>query len=723
MAGWNAENGAGSAGAGAVTLLAGTSFCISSANGDMDPARPHGVFFRDTRFVSGWALSINGSPVESLGNTTVEPFRANFIGRAARTDGLADSHLLIERRRSLYGGVQEDLIVRNYSGATVQCSVALTVGADFADLFEVKDGRTRHEVGHAARRDGETLVIKSALQGHRRMVTIAAPGATIGGHTITYQVAIAPHGYWSAPITITPSIDGIGPESDLSGSGHVQPANLPEERLLAWHSHVPTAKLGNDAVAKVLQRSREDLGSLRIFDPDHPNRVVVAAGSPWFMALFGRDSLLTSFMALPLDPSLALGTLQTLADKQGRVVNNPSEEEPGRILHEVRFGASTGLALGGGNAYYGSVDATPLFVTLAGELTRWGFQSDVTRSLLPAVDRALEWIRDYGDIDGDGFVEYARATEHGLINQGWKDSWDGINFADGTMAVAPIALCEVQGYVYTAYLSRALMAQDAGDTDLAAQWGARAAALKKDFNERFWLPERGYFAIALDRNKQPVDACASNMGHCLWSGIVDEDKAVLVAERLMSEEMFTGWGVRTLASNMAAYNPASYHNGSVWPHDNALIAAGLMRYGFVEEAQRLATGLLDAAEAFGGRLPELFCGLDRATYPAPVPYPASCSPQAWAAATPIHLMRILLGFDPCLSHGGLWLAPKLPEGFGDVMIGNVPLSGARISVEVSDGNVVVGGLPDSIALHLETRKPLSDLLDVHRVESGPLGED
>ncbi|WP_427017901.1 glycogen debranching N-terminal domain-containing protein [Pseudarthrobacter sp. P1] len=723
MAGWNAENGAGSAGAGAVTLLAGTSFCISAANGDMEPARPHGVFFRDTRFVSGWTLAINGSPVESLGNTTTDPFRANFIGRAARTDGLADSHLLIERRRSLYGGVREELTVRNYSGGTAQCSVALTVRADFADLFEVKDGRTRHELGHTARHDGDLLVIESARQGQHRMVTIAAPGATIDSHTITYQVDIAPQGYWSATLTITPSIDGIGPEADIPASERVLSAALPEERLLAWQSHVPTAKLANDAVAKVLQQSREDLGSLRIFDPDHPGRVVVAAGSPWFMALFGRDSLLTSFMTLPLDPSLALGTLQTLADRQGREVNPRSEEEPGRILHEVRFGASTGLALGGGSAYYGSVDATPLFVTLAGELTRWGFQSDVTRSLLPAVDRALDWIRDYGDADGDGFVEYARATDHGLINQGWKDSWDGINFADGTMAAAPIALCEVQGYVYTAYLSRALMAQDAGDADLAAQWGARAAALKEEFNERFWLPERGYFAIALDRNKQPVDSCASNMGHCLWSGIVDDDKAALVAERLMSKEMFTGWGVRTLASNMAAYNPASYHNGSVWPHDNALIAGGLRHYGFVGAAQRIATGLLDAAEAFGGRLPELFCGLDRTAYPVPVPYPASCSPQAWAAATPIHLMRILLGFDPCLSHGGLWLAPKLPAGFGDVRIGNILLAGSRISVEVSGGSVVVGGLPDSIGLHLGTRKPLSDLLDVHRVGAGQQQED
>lgn len=714
MTGWNADNGAGSAGPGSVTLLAGTSFCISAANGDMDPLHPHGVFFRDTRFVSRWELGINGRPVESLGNTIIDPFRAAFIGRAARSDGLADSNLLVERRRSIDGGIVEDMTVTNHSVDIAKCSVAVSVGADFADLFEVKEARAPHSPRHIVRGVGSALTIEAVRHGRHQQISIDAPGSLIVGQSITYQTDIAPQGTWTCRITMTPSIDGIGPDMD----GAIRAQDIPEERLLAWQSHVPTALLSNAGLAKILQTSQEDLGSLRIFNPEHPGRVVVAAGSPWFMALFGRDSLLTSFMALPLDPSLALGTLRTLADKQGQKVDARSEEQPGRILHEVRFGVSTGLALGGGSAYYGSVDATPLFVTLAGELARWGFQSDVTRSLLPAIDRALEWIETYGDADGDGFVEYARATDHGLINQGWKDSWDGITFANGSLAVAPIALCEVQGYVYTAYLSRALMAQDAGDSELATHLGDKAAALKDAFNERFWLPRHGYYALALDRDKNAVDSCASNMGHCLWSGIVDDDKAGAVAERLMSKEMFTGWGVRTLSSAMAAYNPASYHNGSVWPHDNALIASGLMRYGFEEEAQRIASAIVDAAEAFGGRLPELFCGLDRDSHPTPVPYPASCSPQAWAAATPIQLMRTLLRFDPCLPHGGLWLDPILPPRFGDVRMANVPLAGSHIAVNVVDGKTQVTGLPNTLELHRTVRKPLADLLDVHRTGDG-----
>ncbi|GAP55422.1 amylo-Alpha-1,6-Glucosidase [Arthrobacter sp. Hiyo6] len=338
-------------------------------------------------------------------------------------------------------------------------------------------------------------------------------------------------------------------------------------------------------------------------------------------------------------------------------------------------------------------------------------------ALIPNADRALDWITNYGDRDGDGFVEYQRATKHGLINQGWKDSYDGINFADGTLAETPIALCEVQGYVYSAYVSRALLALEAGDSALAASWGDRAAELKEEFNRKFWLPEQGYFAIALDGDKRPVDACASNMGHCLWSGIVDDDKAPLVVRRLMAPDMFSGWGVRTLATTMGAFNPVSYHNGSVWPHDNALIAAGMMRYGFIEEAQQLSMAVLDAAAAFGGRLPELFCGFDRQPGRAPVPYPTSCSPQAWASATPIHLIRTMLRFDPYVSTGGLWLSPAFPEGFGYLRKDQVPLAGTRLTIEVTDNTPKLTGLPPSIELHLGTEEPLADLIRVHEETS------
>lgn len=705
VTGWNAELGAASAGAGAVTLLAGTSFCISASNGDIVPLLPHGLFFRDTRFVAEWVLLLNGRPLESLGLTRGGAYQANFVCRAAGGSGSAERHLLIERRRLLDGGMGETLIVRNYSAVSTKCTIQLTVGADFADLFEVKGGKPQHEERHVVYQNGRALRIESQRPGHRRRTEVEAPGAELAGHAIVYQVEIEPQGTWSTHIWIGPTVDGVKPESDLPEFDRVLASMLPESRQIAWTRQVPVVKTSNKGIAAILRRSRDDLGSLRIFDPSHPDRTVVAAGSPWFMALFGRDSLLTSFMALPLDPSLALGTLNTLASLQGKLSNALQEEEPGKILHEVRFGSKSTLELDDGNVYYGSVDATPLFVILASELVRWGVPRDSIAPILPAVDSALSWIELYGDMDRDGFVEYRRSTVHGLANQGWKDSWDAINFADGTMAEAPLALCEVQGYVYAAYQGRALLARESGDMALAATWTEKAAALKAEFNKKFWIARRGYFALALDSDKNPVDACASNMGHCLWTGIVDDDKAKLVVDRLMSEEMFSGWGVRTLATDMVAYNPASYHNGSVWPHENALIADGLMHYGFCEEAQRIATGILDAADSLDGRLPELLCGFDRGNYPTPIPYPTSCSPQAWASSAPIHLMRVLMGFDPCLPLGGLWLNPQLPSGFGDVKIMNIPLAGSRIAIEVADGCSSVSGLPRTIQLHRGARKP------------------
>jgi glycogen debranching enzyme len=333
-----------------------------------------------------------------------------------------------------------------------------------------------------------------------------------------------------------------------------------------------------------------------------------------------------------------------------------------------------------------------------GELRRWGMSGEAVEELMPNVEAALDWIHR----SCDPFLSYRRKTDHGLINQGWKDSFDGVNFADGSLARAPIALAEVQGYVYAAYVVRAYFAHHVGDSALEEQWFSRATRIREEFNERFWLPDRGYYAIGLDGAGRPIDSLASNMGHCLWTGIVDEDKAPSVAERLLSPEMFTGYGVRTLASDMGAYNPMSYHNGSVWPHDNALIAAGLMRYGFAKEAQRIVYGLLDAAEVFGWRLPELFCGFDRAEFAWPVPYPTSSSPQAWAAASPIQLVRTLLRLEPCIPYDRVWLDPVELES---LRITGLPLAGSRVTIDVGEEGVAVAGLPEGIALINEPRGP------------------
>ncbi|MBT2555911.1 glycogen debranching N-terminal domain-containing protein [Arthrobacter sp. ISL-5] len=710
MAGWNADTAAGPLGAGTVTLVEGSSFCISLANGDIYPEYPHGVFHEDTRILSRWNLTVNGQVLEPLAAETKEPYRALFVGRVPRSDGYADSALIVERLREVGAGIVEEITVRNHSADAAECEVSVTVESDFADLFEVKEARIQRRWDETREADGDSLTIRANWQDVRKGVFAKADGAVATAEALMYRAVVPAHGHWSTLLSVVPIVDGTGPTPRFvrSTASGMSPN---DRRRREWVDRIPVLQMGNRSIERTLRRSYDDLGALRIEDPDHPSRVVVAAGAPWFMTLFGRDSIWASLMAMPVDPSLALGTLQTLADRQGTVVDPMSEEEPGKILHEVRLGVSSGLALGGRSAYYGSIDATPLFVMLLGVVSRWGFAKETIAALQPHADRALEWIRDYGDRDGDGFVEYERLNDRGLINQGWKDSWDGINFADGTLAEPPIALCEVQAYVYTAYMSRAWMAYDAGDEALAADLVDRAARLKERFNERFWLPDRGYYAVALDKDKRPVDACTSNMGHCLWNGIVDVDKAPLVAERLMSPQMFSGWGVRTLASDMGAYNPASYHNGSVWPHDNAIIAAGLVRYGFVEQAQRIATALLEAAEYSEGRLPELFCGFSREQLTTPVPYPTACSPQAWAATTPIQLVTSLMRYDAHVSRGGLWLDPVLPESYGDLHISNAPMAGGRISIDISGSVPAVQGLPEGMKFYHGHRPWMTELVE------------
>jgi glycogen debranching enzyme len=711
MAGWNADTAAGPVGAGTVTLVEGSSFCISLQNGDIHAEHPHGVFYLDTRILSGWILTINGLSLEPLAAETKEPYRALLAGRVPRADGYADSPLIVERLREVGAGIQEQVTVRNYSPEPADCVISLRVEADFADLFEVKEARIQRRWEETRQVEGDSLIIRSAWQDVSKGILVQAPGAKVTAEGLTYRVSVTPHGQWSTVLTVVPSADAASPPPPSFVHPNAEGLSPRDVRRREWVAKIPVVQVGNRSIERTLRRSYDDLGALRIEDPNHPDRVVVAAGAPWFMTLFGRDSLWASIMSMAVDPSLALGTLQTLADRQGKVVDPMSEEEPGKILHEVRLDVSSGLSLGGKSEYYGSVDATPLFVIVLGAVSRWGFAADTIAALLPHADRALEWIRDYGDKDGDGFVEYDRLNPQGLINQGWKDSWDGINFADGRLAEGPIALCEVQAYVYDAYMARAWMAYDTGDTALADQLAERAAQFKKRFNEQFWMPDRGYYAVALDGKKRQVDACASNMGHCLWHGLVDEDKAPLVAERLMSPEVFSGWGVRTLASDMGAYNPASYHNGSVWPHDNAIIQAGLLRYGFVAEAQRISTALLEAAEYSGGRLPELFCGFSREQFAEPVPYPTACSPQAWAATTPIQLVTSLMRYDAHVSRGGVWMEPVLPESYGALHITNAPMAGGRITIDIVDSVPSVKGLPEGMVFHQGHRPWLAELVE------------
>ena len=698
-----------------MTLVDESTFAISERTGDIVAGSAQGLFFRDTRLVSRLELRLAGAPLEPLASFSPEPFSATFVSRTQPAPGRADSTLMVFRNRYVGQGMREDLTIHNFGAEPTICRVDLLIECDFADLFAVKEGRAGEAEG-ITQEVGDHLLAFSykGAQVARGVQLRFAPDGHEDGHSptvlditenrVTREVIVPAQGQWTGCIEVVPVI-----ESSLVlpryRCGQAVDQAMPSECLAQWRQQVPHITTEHEGLRTAVARSAEDLGALRIFDPDYPDRVVVAAGAPWFMTVFGRDSLLTAWSALLVDPDLARGVLQTLARFQGTKVDPRQDEEPGRILHEMRFGGAASLSLGGGSIYYGSADATPLFVMLLGELRRWGLATELVDELLPNADRALAWIAEFGDRDGDGYVEYQRATDRGLANQGWKDSWDGVRYADGRVATAPIALCEVQAYVYGAYLARAHFAFEMGDEATYSAYRQKANDLKVAFNRDFWLDEQQYFAVGLDADKRPIDSLTSNMGHCLWTGIVDEEKAEAVAARLLGPDMSSGWGVRTLGASMGGYNPVSYHCGSVWPHDTAIIAAGLARYGFEEGAQSLVLSLLDAAATKGGRLPELYSGLDRSDLPVPVGYPTSCSPQAWSAASPLLCLRTLLRFDPWVPYGKTWLAPMVPPEIGALRIEGIPLAGARLDVEIENGSVRVSGLPDSIELIDQPRHP------------------
>ncbi len=686
----------------ALTILEGSTFCICDERGDI--AGPtSGFFAQDTRFLSTLRLTINDQSPLLLSSGKVEYYSAAFYLRNPLSGGLPQDCLAIARERFVGDAMQDRIMVENESMDPVTFEVALEIGSDFADIFTVK----AHDfaLGNplqapplpppaSCRYDGERakFVLDDADgEAARTQVFLSAPGEVNGG-TVRYQVELDPRARWELTVDVVPSTD------DQEETPRVVQSRFGDERarvqdsLAAWELRVPQLRATWDELEHSFQHSVSDLASLRMRGGDGGIARLPAAGMPWFMTVFGRDTIITSLQTLLFGPELARGALEVLAELQATEDDPSVDAEPGKIVHEVRHGKAAKTWFG---AYYGTVDATPLYLVLLSEVWRWTDDASLAHDLRDPALRALAWIDEYGDVDGDGFVEYRKRGERGLDNQSWKDSGDSQRFADGRVAQPPIAPCEVQGYVYDAKVRMAEMAREVWrDRPLAERLEREAGELRTRFDESFWVDARGgYYALALDADKQPVDSMCSNMGHLLWSGIVLRERVDPVVDALMADPLWSGWGVRTMSTSDRAFNPLSYHNGTVWPHDNSLIAWGLARWGRWQEAYRIVLRMLEASAWFDHQLPEVFAGLARSQTPFPIAYPTAARPQAWAAGTPVLLLQVLLGLQPDRRRHVLeTVAPlELPSWAGSLRLSGVRAFARAWDVRLEDGRVTVEG--------------------------------
>jgi glycogen debranching enzyme len=629
-----------------ITILDGSTFLVSSPNGDIEarPDQPHGLFFQDMRHLSQWILTFQGTPLDALSTDVIEYYYAQHFCVPPTGSFYKNPTISIVRRRFIGDGFVEDLSLLNHGTEAEEVELQLEAGADFADLFEVKDVLKKKGQLYREVREGQ-LVLGYRRENFIRETIISStvrPTQVDPKGKAVFRITLQPRSRWNMKLGVTP-ITGTTMHTPKfsTAAGNALRHNLKE-----WITQAPTVTCHPEGV-HLYMRSLVDVAALRFRPNTMPERSLPAAGLPWFMALFGRDSLITSYQMLPFSSELAATTLQALADAQGKKMVELTEEEPGRILHELRFGELTHFHERPQSPYYGASDATPLFLVLLDEYERWTADAKLVRALEPNARAALDWIDHFGDRDGDGYIEYERKTELGLENQCWKDSWNSILFHDGTVAPAPRATCEIQGYAYDAKVRCARLAREIWkDEALAVKLETEAAELKRRFNHDYWIPDRQFFALALDGHKRKVDSLCSNIGHLLWSGIVEDDKAKALRDHLMSPRMFSGWGIRTMAEGEAGYNPIEYHNGTVWPHDCSIVAAGLARYGFRKDAAEIISGIFEASIAFRYRLPEVFAGYERAKTRYPVQYTTACIPQAWAAGAPMLGIRTLLGLEP-----------------------------------------------------------------------------
>jgi glycogen debranching enzyme len=656
-----------------VKILDGATFVVSDRRGDIEASLsdPTGLFSFDTRFLSKWVLSVDGQRLNPLSVDDLNYFETRFFLVPGTGTVYVDSKLSVIRRRSVAAGFREELRILNHDDEPVDLTVRVDAASDFADLFEVKDALKKKGKYRTRIEDGKLLLAYERQTFSRSTVISASAPARPDSNGLTFDVHLEPHGEWTTELDI--SVRGGEPAEAHNRRRERMQANL--ER---WVADAPRLECDWEPLRVTYRRSLVDLAALRFSPPVTPGKSLPAAGLPWFMTMFGRDSIFTSLQALPFTPELAATTLRVLGLFQGTHVDDFRDEDPGRILHEMRSGEMTAFEERPQSPYYGCADATALYVVLLDEYERWTGDRKLVREFEREARAALNWLDEYADLMGNGYVSYQRRNEKtGLENQCWKDSWDSISYRDGRLPGFPRATCELQGYAYDAKLRGARLARGIWkDPTFADELEKQATDLKRRFNRDFWVEPDQYFALALDADGNQVDALSSNNGHLLWSGIVDKSKAKAVARHLMGPRLFTGWGVRTLAEGEGRFNPIGYHVGTIWPFDNSFIAWGLRRYGFKQEAAEIAAGILNAATFFDGRLPEAFGGYEREATKYPVQYPTACSPQAWSTGAPLLLLRTMLGLEPIGDR--LLVDPGLPSGIGALALLDIPGRWGRV---------------------------------------------
>lgn len=668
------------------SLKDGEGFVVLDSRGDMGAVNdtPEGLFFKDTRYLSRFEMRIGGrkplllsaavhqdKPALTFDLTNRELVLA---GETLRRDTIA-----VERTKFFWRAVAYERIkVCNYGQTTARFSIDIRFGSDFRDLFEVR-GMRRPDRGEVLARivdDGTAELAYRGLDGVERLTAVRFnPVPThLTAYSASWSVELAPGERTALFVDVA-----CGERSAVSSTRFLVALHTLRRERRALSAGAVRVSTSNELFDEVLGRARSDVYAVTTATPLGPYPY---AGIPWFSTMFGRDGIITAMLFIWVDPTLARGVLENLAMLQASHNDPAADAEPGKILHEVRHGEMANLGEVPFRRYYGSVDSTPLFVWLAGQyLERSGDLETISR-LWPNIEAAIRWIDTYGDRDGDGFVEYLRERESGLANQGWKDSHDAIFHADGTGATGPIALCEVQAYVYAAKQSAGTIAAALGRSSDAARLHAEAEALRVRFEDAFWCEELGTYALALDGAKRPCRVRASNAGHALMAGIAAPERAARVAAALMRPDSFSGWGIRTVATHEARYNPVSYHNGSVWPHDNAMIALGFARYGLKMAAVRVLEALFHAATHQDDmRLPELFCGFQRKPYRGPTAYPVACAPQAWAAASVFGALGACLGLELRQLKDEIHFSdPVMPDFVQSVALDDLALGASRVSL-------------------------------------------